>query len=50
MGGAVSSGESNEELVTNLCHEDYIQNPDVELVFRMIDRAEYMTFREGDDR
>ena len=50
MGGAVSSGQNNEELVNNLCIEDYIQTPAVERVFRMIDRADYMTFREEDDR
>lgn len=47
MGGAVSSGNSNEELVDNLCHEDYITRPEVEKVFRKVDRADYMTFQEG---
>ncbi len=50
MGGAVSAGRNNEELVNNLCEEDYIQSPGVETVFRMVDRADYMTFREGDDK
>ena len=50
MGGAVSSGRDNDELVDNLCYEDYICSPDVERVFRMIDRADYMSFREEDDR
>ena len=46
----MSSGRDNEELVDNLCYEDYICSPDVERVFRMIDRADYMSFREEDDR
>ncbi len=50
MGGAVSAGRNNEELVNNLCEEDYIQSPGVETVFRMVDRADYMTFRDGDDK
>lgn len=50
MGGAVSAGKNNEELVNNLCYEDYIQTPDVEKVFRVVDRGDYMTFREDDDR
>ena len=32
MGGAVSAGQSNEELVDNLCHEGYIHEPRVEKV------------------
>lgn len=32
MGGAVSSGRDNEELVDNLCHEGYIHEPRVEQV------------------
>lgn len=32
MGGAVSSGQNNRELVDNLCYEDYIQSPEVEKV------------------
>ena len=47
MGGAVSSGTSNCELVDNLCSEKYITRPDVERVFRAVDRADYMTFTEG---
>lgn len=32
MGGAVSSGKNNDELIDNLCHENYIQTPQVEKV------------------
>ena len=32
MGGAVSAGRNNHELVTNLCKEDYIRTPEVERV------------------
>lgn len=46
MGGVVSSGETNDQLVTNLCKERYIVTPEVERVFRMIDRQNYMTFDE----
>jgi len=50
MGGAVSAGENNEELVDNLCYESYIVTPAVESVFRMIDRADYMKFDNEDER
>ena len=48
MGGAVSSGENNDALVDNLVEADYIKNPEVERVFRAVDRAFYYTeeFRE----
>lgn len=32
MGGAVSAGQNNEELVDNLCNEGYIHEPRVEKV------------------
>ena len=32
MGGAVSAGQNNEELVDNLCQEGYIHEPRVEKV------------------
>ncbi len=32
MGGAVSAGRDNEELVDNLCYEGYINEPSVERV------------------
>lgn len=32
MGGVVSAGENNEELVDNLCQEGYIHEPRVEKV------------------
>ena len=37
MGGAVSRGEDNDELI------DYIKTPLVEKVFRAVDRAHYYT-------
>lgn len=49
MGGAVSSGETNEELVDNLCNEGYIFTPEVEKVFRIVDRKDYMIFDEEGD-
>ena len=50
MGGAVSSGENNDELVDNLCYESYIVTPKVEGVFRKIDRADYMKFDNEEER
>ena len=50
MGGAVSSGENNDELVDNLCYESYIVTPKVEEVFRKIDRADYMKFESEEER
>ncbi|KAJ8306604.1 hypothetical protein KUTeg_017149 [Tegillarca granosa] len=41
MGGAVSTGEDNDELVDNLVDADYIKTPLVEKVFRAVDRADY---------
>ncbi|OWF45745.1 protein-L-isoaspartate O-methyltransferase domain-containing protein 2-like [Mizuhopecten yessoensis] len=41
MGGAVSTGEDNDELVDNLVGADYIKTPMVEKVFRAVDRASY---------
>jgi len=41
MGGAVSTGEDNDELVDNLVDADYIKTPLVERVFRAVDRANY---------
>ncbi|CAG7836346.1 unnamed protein product [Allacma fusca] len=43
MGGAVSSGENNDELIDNLMEADYIKTPLVEKVFRAVDRAFYYT-------
>jgi len=43
MGGAVSSGENNDDLVDNLIEADYIKNANVERVFRAVDRAFYYT-------
>ena len=47
MGGVVSAGRDNDELVDNLCKERCIESPKVEKVFRMIDRKDYMMF-EGE--
>ncbi|XP_045785553.1 dentin matrix acidic phosphoprotein 1-like isoform X2 [Maniola jurtina] len=43
MGGAVSSGRDNNELIDNLMSGNYIRTKEVERVFRALDRAEYMT-------
>ncbi|KAK7794471.1 hypothetical protein R5R35_004695 [Gryllus longicercus] len=43
MGGAVSAGEDNDELIDNLLEADYIKSPCVERVFRAVDRAHYFT-------
>lgn len=45
MGGAVSSGQDNDELIDNLKEANYIKSPEVEHVLRVIDRANY--FPEG---
>lgn len=41
MGGAVSSGVNNDELIDNLLEADYIRSPLIERVFRAVDRADY---------
>ena len=41
MGGAVSAGKNNEELVDNLVDVEYIKTPAVERVFRAVDRGDY---------
>lgn len=41
MGGAVSTGEDNDELVDNLVEADYIKSEHVERAFRAVDRANY---------
>lgn len=41
MGGAVSAGEDNDELIDNLKEAHYIRSELVERAFRAIDRAEY---------
>ncbi|XP_053625742.1 uncharacterized protein LOC128683808 [Plodia interpunctella] len=43
MGGAVSSGRDNDELIDNLMGSNYIRTRAVEQVFRALDRADYMT-------
>lgn len=41
MGGAVSSGEDNADLVDKLVEREYIKDHMVERVFRAVDRGEY---------
>lgn len=41
MGGAVSTGEDNDELVDNLVDAEYIKSQLVERAFRAVDRANY---------
>ncbi|CAH2303260.1 -L-isoaspartate O-methyltransferase domain-containing 2 [Pelobates cultripes] len=41
MGGAVSAGEDNDELIDNLKEAQYIRSDVVEQAFRAIDRADY---------
>ncbi|ESN98549.1 hypothetical protein HELRODRAFT_123271, partial [Helobdella robusta] len=41
MGGMVSAGANNDELVRNLVKADIIKSPDVETVFRAVDRGHY---------
>lgn len=42
MGGAVSSGQDNDELVDNLIDSGYIRTKKIEQVFRAVDRADYI--------
>lgn len=41
MGGAVSTGDDNDELIDNLVDADYIKTPLTERIFRAVDRADY---------
>ncbi|KAM3839372.1 protein-L-isoaspartate O-methyltransferase domain-containing protein 2 isoform 1-T2 [Vipera latastei] len=41
MGGAVSAGEDNDELIDNLKEAQYIRSELVEEAFRAVDRADY---------
>lgn len=41
MGGAVSAGEDNDDLIDNLKEAYYIRSDLVEKAFRAIDRADY---------
>lgn len=43
MGGAVSAGVDNDELVDNLKAANYIRTPLLERVFRAVDRGDYFT-------
>lgn len=45
MGGAVSAGKNNDELIDNLIGAGYIRTEEVEQAFRDIDRSDY--FPEG---
>ncbi|XP_076756891.1 uncharacterized protein LOC143426993 [Xylocopa sonorina] len=42
MGAAVSTGQTNNELVDNLMTSGYIRTKEVEKVFRAVDRANYV--------
>lgn len=48
MGGAVSTGEDNDDLVDNLVEAEYIKSPIVENVFRAVDRADYYVAEHRD--
>lgn len=41
MGGAVSSGRDNDELIDNLIDADYIKTKQTENIFRAVDRGNY---------
>lgn len=41
MGGAVSTGLDNDDLIDNLMQAHYIKTPEIERVFRAVDRAAY---------
>ncbi|KAG5900210.1 hypothetical protein JTB14_008092 [Gonioctena quinquepunctata] len=43
MGGVVSSGQNNDDLIDNLLEADYIKTSIIERVFRAVDRAEYFS-------
>lgn len=43
MGGSVSTGKDNDELVDNLVDSDCIVSKPVENVFRAVDRGAYYT-------
>ena len=43
MGGAVSTGEDNDELTDKLVGADYIKSSDIAHIFRAVDRAHYFT-------
>ncbi|CAF4843153.1 unnamed protein product [Pieris macdunnoughi] len=43
MGGSVSAGRDNNELIDNLVSGNYIRSRGVEKVFRALDRGDYMT-------
>lgn len=41
MGGAVSTGRDNDELVDNLIDASYITTKQTEKIFRAVDRGHY---------
>ncbi|XP_035229876.1 protein-L-isoaspartate O-methyltransferase domain-containing protein 2-like [Stegodyphus dumicola] len=41
MGGAVSAGKNNDELIDNLVEAEFIKTPLVQRVFRAVDRGNY---------
>ncbi|KAI6660370.1 Protein-L-isoaspartate O-methyltransferase domain-containing protein 2 [Oopsacas minuta] len=48
MGSVVSSADNNEDFVTNLCKTKHIVSPEIEQIFRMVDRLDFMVI-EGDE-
>lgn len=48
MGGSVSSGRSNDELVDNLLEAYHITTPLIERVFRAVDRGRYFVTDAAD--
>ena len=41
MGGAVSAGQDNNELIDNLVDAGYIKNDTIQRIFRAVDRGNY---------
>ena len=41
MGGAVSAGQNNDELIDNLVEAGYIKSKQIEKIFRNVDRGDY---------
>ena len=41
MGGAVSAGETNDELIDHLVEAGYVRSKNIELLLKAIDRAHF---------
>ena len=48
MGGSMSSGKNNDELIDNMIKEIYIKTPEIERIFRIVDRAHYYLENDKD--